>query len=160
MKYKTAFIGLLILIAAANTNALEIQEKDFGLGILVGEPTGFSVKYWMDEKRAVDGALAWSFFGDDAFQLHGDYLIHDYKLNNSEQWPAYYGIGALLKFEKDEGRKHDGETIFGLRIPFGMTYLFEDDSPYEFFIEIVPVLELAPNVDVSINASLGLRFYF
>lgn len=160
MKCKITFIGLILLIAAANTSALDIQGKNFGLGMLLGEPTGISFKYWLNKEYAIDGGLAWSFVGDDGFQIHSDYLFHDYRLNNSEQWPAYYGLGALLKFEKDEGRKHDGDTIFGFRIPFGMSYLFEDNAPYEFFIELAPVLELAPDIDIGINASIGLRFYF
>ena len=160
MNTKKTIIGLLVLIAAANSNAQVNTEKNFGLGMLLGEPTGFSFKYWLNKEYAIDGGLAWSFIDDDGFQIHSDYLFHDYKLNNSEQWPAYYGLGALLKFEKDEGKKHDGDTIFGLRIPFGMSYLFEKKEPYEFFIELAPILELAPDIDIGVNAAIGLRFYF
>ena len=160
MKCKVTFIGLILLTVAANSNAQINKEENFGLGLILGEPTGFSFKYWVNKEYAVDGGLAWSFVGNDGFQIHSDYLFHNYRLNNSEQWPAYYGIGALLEFEKDEGRRHDGDTIFGLRIPFGMSYLFENDEPYEFFIELAPVLELAPDIDIGVNAAIGLRFYF
>ena len=114
----------------------------------------------MDKEHAVDGGLGWSFFGDRGVTLHADYLFHDYRMNNSEQWPAYYGIGAILEFEEDRNKKHDGETNFGFRIPFGMSYFFEDKAPYEFFLEVAPVLELAPDLDIGINAAVGLRFYF
>ncbi len=160
MNIKNIFIGLLILIAAANSNAKVNEDKSFGLGLMVGEPTGFTFKYWIDKKYAIDGGLSWSFTGDEGVVIHSDYLFHDYKLNNSEQWPAYYGAGLLLKFEEDNGKKHDGDTIFGFRFPFGMTYFFEDKAPYEFYIEIAPVLELAPDIDISANAGIGLRFYF
>ena len=160
MKLKKTIIGLIILAAAVSSNAQVNTEDSFGLGLIVGEPTGFSFKYWQNKEIAIDGALAWSFVGNDGFQIHTDYLIHDYKMNNSDQWPFYYGLGALLEFEDDEGRKHDGHTVFGFRVPIGMSYFFEDKEPYEFFIELVPVLELAPDVDVSLNAAVGLRFYF
>ncbi len=160
MNFKNIFIGLVILIAAANSNAKVNEDKSFGLGFMAGEPTGFTFKYWLNNEYAIDGGLAWSFVGDRGMVLHSDYLFHDYRLNNSEQWPAYYGVGMLLKLEEDNGRKHDGETIFGLRVPFGMTYFFEDKAPYEFFIELAPVLEIAPDIGIGVNAAVGLRFYF
>jgi hypothetical protein len=152
-------MGLLILIAAANSNAQVNKEDKFGIGMLLGEPTGFSFKYWLDKEYAIDGGLAWSFVGENGFQIHSDYLFHDYRMNNSDQWPAYYGLGLLLEFEEDR-KRHDGDTIFGVRIPFGMSYFFENEAPYEFFIELAPILELAPGIDIGVNAAIGLRFYF
>ena len=161
MKFKTIIIGLILAAAAVNANALENKADEFGLGFLLGEPTGLSLKYWIDDERAIDGALAWALSENDAFQLHSDYLIHNFELSNSEQWPVYYGLGALLMFKDDAGRRHDNhETVFGFRIPLGISYLFEENTPYEFFFEIAPVLEVAPDVDLDFNASVGLRFYF
>jgi hypothetical protein len=74
--------------------------------------------------------------------------------------PVYYGIGARLKFKDDEGRgRNEDDAIFGIRVPVGITYLF-DDAPLDLFFEIVPVLDLAPDVELDINAAVGLRFYF
>ncbi len=161
MKCKMFFMGLILAAAASNANALENKAKEFGLGVLLGEPTGLSLKYWFDDKKAIDGALAWSLADDGAFQLHSDYLIHNYALSNSEQWPVYYGLGARLMFKHNEGRHHDdNETVFGFRIPLGISYLFEEDTPYEFFMEIAPILDIAPDIELNLNASIGLRFYF
>ena len=160
MNFKNIFIGLVILISAANSNAKVNEDKSFGLGFMAGEPTGFTAKYWLDKEHAIDGGLSWSFVDDDGLVIHSDYLFHDYRMNNSEQWPAYYGLGLLFEVEEDNGKKHDGETIFGFRVPFGMTYFFEDRYPYEFFLELAPVLEIAPDIDISVNAAVGLRFYF
>ena len=161
MKCKIAFIGLLILIANSNAHALDNLSERFGLGLILGEPTGVSMKYWLNKDEAIDGALAWTLSDNDSFQLHGDYLFHDYQLSNSDQWPVYYGVGALLRFKHDEGRHHDdNETIFGLRVPIGMSYLFEKDTPFEFFFEVAPILEVAPDIDLDVNASIGIRFYF
>jgi hypothetical protein len=91
----------------------------------------------------------------------GRYLFHDYDLSNSNEWPVYYGVGALLSFKHDEGKHHDDhKTVFGFRFPIGMSYLFENNEPFELFFEIAPVLELAPDVDLDLNAAIGLRFYF
>ncbi|MEJ2647970.1 MAG: DUF3996 domain-containing protein, partial [Sedimentisphaerales bacterium] len=137
MKYKITFIGLFLLIASSGASAQIRSDEDFGLGLILGEPTGLSLKYWFDEERAVDGALAWSLSDDDAFQMHADYLFHDYDLSNSNEWPVYYGVGALLSFKHDEGKHHDDhKTVFGFRFPIGMSYLFENNEPFELFFEI------------------------
>jgi len=146
MKCKMAII-VLLLAAVGSANAR--MQDSFGLGIIIGEPTGLSVKYWLDEERAVDGALAWSLSDDDSFQLHGDYLIHDYEL-----------LEARLKFKDDDGKGHDeDDAVFGIRVPVGITYLF-DDTPIDLFFELVPILDIAPDVDLDINAAIGLRYYF
>jgi len=156
MKCKIAII--VLLLAAASVNAR--TQDDFGIGVIIGEPTGLSVKYWLDEERAIDGAAAWSYSENDSFQLHGDYLIHNDELLEANELPVYYGIGARLKFKDDDGRgRNENGAIFGIRVPLGITYLF-DEEPLDLFFELVPVLDLAPDFDLDINAAVGLRYYF
>jgi hypothetical protein len=147
---------MLLLAASANART----QDDFGIGIILGEPTGLSLKYWIDEEIAVDGALAWSYSENDSLQLHGDYLVHNYDVLELDEMPVYYGVGARLKFKDDDGRgRNENDAMFGIRFPLGITYLFED-APLDLFFELVPVLDLSPDVDLDINAALGLRFYF
>jgi len=156
MRYKIATIGLLLAAASASART----EQPFGLGVIVGEPTGLSLKYWLDDELAIDGAAAWSFSENDSFQLHGDYLIHNYELLGADELPCYYGLGARIKLKDSDGRgRNEDDTIFGIRFPLGITYLF-DEAPLDLFVELVPVLDLAPDADVDINAAIGLRFYF
>jgi len=42
------------------------QTSGFGVGVILGEPTGISVKNFISRSTAVDGALAWSFDDGDA----------------------------------------------------------------------------------------------
>jgi len=156
MKCKIAIIVLLLSVASANAST----HDNFGVGFIIGEPTGFSLKYWLDEERAVDGAAAWSYSENDSFQLHGDYLIHNYDLFEAENMPAYYGIGARLKLKDDDGGgRNEHDPIFGIRVPLGVTYLFEE-APFDVFFELVPILDLTPKVELDINAAIGLRYYF
>ena len=154
MRYTTAIVAVLLAVLSANTYA----KQDLGLGVIVGEPTGLSLKYWLDEERAIDAAAAWSFSGHDSFQLHADYLFHRFDIFETGEvtgkMPLYYGLGARVK-DKDR----DDDTVFGLRIPLGITYLFAD-APFDLFAELVPIVDLAPDVDVDINAAIGFRFYF
>src|SRR5690606_14182486 len=86
---------LLFLLASLLTKA---QSSGFGAGIILGEPTGISVKGWIAEDRAIDGALAWSLRGGSYFSIHADHLFHNMTLIrlNKGRLPLYYGPGARL----------------------------------------------------------------
>lgn len=43
-------------------------------------------------------------------------------------------------------------------MPLGAGYIFEE-APVELFLEVVPVLELAPDTDLDMDAALGARIY-
>ena len=127
----------------------------FGLGIIVGEPTGVSIKYQMNEKNAIDGAVAWSLSGDNDLHLHGDYLMHWYDIItvSKGQLPLYAGLGARVLFRENR------DNHIGLRIPVGLAYLFAG-SPFDAFVEIVPVLDFAPDTDFDLEGAIGGRFWF
>lgn len=135
----------------------------FGVGVIVGEPTGLSFKGWMSARDAVDAAAAWSFSGEDAFQFHMDYLLHNYDLFTVEgaegRLPFYFGVGGRVKVHDDGGRGDDDDTIVGVRLPLGIDYL-ASGPPLDFFFEIVPTMDLVPDTDFDLNAGLGVRFYF
>ncbi len=126
----------------------------FGFGAIVGEPTGVSVKYWIDKTTAFDAACAWSLADHSPFQFHADYLIHGPSLTSDTKGslPWYYGIGGRVKNINDESH-------IGVRVPVGVTYLV-DEAPIDIFAEIAPVLDLKPSINLNLNAALGVRYYF
>ena len=131
----------------------------FGLGIIVGEPTGLSAKAWMGGNAAVDAAAAWSFYRHSALHVHADFLLHNFGLIpvSAGELPLYYGIGGRIKFiEHDED---DDKIQLGVRVPVGLEYLFQD-APFGLFVEVVPLLDLVPDTDFDFNGGIGCRFYF
>ena len=66
---------LTLMLVSATVTA---QESGFGLGAIVGEPTGLSWKFWTGSVTAVDGAAAWSFADETALHLHADFIFHDF----------------------------------------------------------------------------------
>ncbi len=142
-----------IILSSIMTSATFAREKGLGIGVIIGEPTGISFKKWTSRTHAIDAAVAWSFEGENAFHIHGDYLFHNFysiKIERSTI-PFYYGIGGRLKFS-DKNR-------FGIRFPLGIT-LFIVEAPIDLFFEIVPILDLAPSTELSLNAAIGVRYYF
>jgi len=158
---KKSILLIFSLVAFLCDHAMP-QDRGIGLGIIVGEPTGISLKSWQGRSTALDAALAWSFVGDDFIQIHGDYLSHNFTLFEIEegQLPFYYGIGGRLRFIEANGkRQNDNRTRLGVRIPLGLAYLFEKIT-LDIFVEVVPVLNLVPETEFDLNAALGLRYFF
>lgn len=143
-----------MLLAAALVAALPSISHAFGVGLVVGEPTGLSFKKWLAGGNAVDGALAWSFEGQGAFTVHMDYLYHMVAAGDLRipGWKFYIGIGGSLKIEEDDSR-------LGVRVPLGANYLFKA-SPFDFFVEIAPILDLAPATEIRMNFGVGIRYFF
>ena len=139
------------------------SQGGLGLGIILGEPTGVSLKGWLDGTAAVDAAAAWSFSGHDSFQLHADYLMHYFDVLEADDLsgvlPAYIGIGGRIRLKEEHRGDDDEDVTLGARIPFGMTYI-PDSAPVDVFVEFVPILDLVPDTDFDLAAGFGARFYF
>lgn len=144
---------ILVVLGAVSVTA---QGSGFGAGVMIGEPTGISLKLWTARTMAFDAGLAWSFDKYAEMHLHADYLFHKFGLIPVEkgQLPLHYGIGGRVKFA--EGRHDDW---IGVRFPVGLDYHFAD-TPIELFIEIVPILDLAPDTELDFNGGFGARYYF
>ncbi len=153
MKKQYLFLFLLSMILVASTISLA-QDKGFGLGVILGEPTGLSGKYWLNEKTAIDGAVAWSFYHEASFHLHGDYLFHNKEAFETEEpFALYYGVGGRIKATENS------DTQVGIRGVVGIDYLARS-VPFDIFLEIAPILDLTPTSDLVFNAGLGARFFF
>lgn len=153
--------GIILLVCAVHAG----PKDGFGLGIIVGEPTGLSLKKWTRDDRAVDAGVAWSFSENDSLHLHADYLFHRFELiaipEINGKLPLYFGLGARVKLKEEnngKGRNND-DVLVGVRVPLGISYLFEN-APFDIFAEVVPVLDLAPDTDFDLNAAVGTRLYF
>ncbi|MEE8604973.1 MAG: hypothetical protein V3S65_06335 [Candidatus Aminicenantaceae bacterium] len=148
---KSIIVCLLGIIVLPIT--LEAQDRGFGLGVILGEPTGVSFKKWVGRREAFDVAVAWSFEGEGAIHIHADYLFHNFRLFNIEKGDLvfYYGIGGRVKTVD--------KTQVGVRIPLGLSYLFEKD-PVEIFFELGPILNLTPKTLFRMTTGVGVRYYF
>ncbi|MCA9787426.1 MAG: DUF3996 domain-containing protein [Candidatus Cloacimonetes bacterium] len=166
MRTKTIWLTALVVLATVS-GARAVD--GLGVGLILGEPSGISIKKWITNDRAFDAAAAWSMSEHERFQFHADYLIHKFGWFNPGvqpgKLPFYYGIGGRIRLANDnyrywhDERYHSDRTSIGVRVPFGIEYLAAS-APLEFFLEIVPVLDLAPDTHVGVNGAIGFRYYF
>jgi len=146
---------------AINTNSMPISPTasyagKLGVGVIVGEPTGASLKYWLNDTFALDGAIGWSSHDDTDLYLHGDVLWHNFDLIPVSQGrlPVYFGVGGLARF-----RDNHQDNQVGIRLPVGFSYMFEI-APVDVFVEVAPVIDIAPGVRGDITGGVGIRYWF
>ena len=150
MVKRILLISTIFIVFTATASG---QSSGFGAGIMLGEPTGISLKNWISKTNAWDAGIAWGFGKHGAFHLHGDYLWHKYGLIDVDKGtlPLYYGVGVRFLFADD--------THVGIRGVVGLDYLF-DGLPLDVFLELVPIFDIVPGTGFSFNGALGVRYFF
>jgi len=147
--------GLLLMTAQSHASV----SRTHGLGIILGEPTGLTAKFWTKPDRAVDAGVAFSF--DRFVFLYGDYLFH-FKSYSGVRPYAGIGLGMLISSGDSKG-KYFSDTRnsvgLGVRIPLGAEWLIPN-APFGVFAELVPGLGLVPGTYGFFQGGIGARFYF
>lgn len=144
---------VLFLFIALSVTSFS-QSKGFGLGIILGEPTGISAKYWTSSSTALDFGLGYSFVKNSRVHLHADYLFHVNNLfQTSENISLYYGPGARLRLVDV------GDSRLGFRFDVGLVWI-PRNAPIDVFLEIAPLLDIIPETDFTVNGGVGVRFFF
>ncbi|KAF0139338.1 MAG: hypothetical protein FD122_3332 [Stygiobacter sp.] len=149
------FLLTIILINFSTLTSVKAQDKGFGLGVIIGEPTGLSAKYWLDENKALNFGLAYSFVQSvNALSVHCDYIYHNYDVIKSDlRIPVYYGFGARFRVG------NDSKNALGARGVLGILYL-DEQYPFDVFAEIAPVFNLFPKTSLQVDLAIGARYYF
>lgn len=156
------YISLLLIVFALLLSAQQstAQSKKFGLGVILGEPTGLSAKYWVSNSNALAFGLGWSTYHphyDDRgsrVHFHMDYLWHSFdSIRSEETFTFHYGIGGRFK---DRGGNNGSFAVRGVG---GINWL-PSELPIDVFFELAPSLELTPATGFAIDGALGARFYF
>jgi hypothetical protein len=150
------FFGLILSVLFFFSMNQESNAQGTELGIVIGEPTGVSAKFWTSGKSAIDLGVAWS-LGESGhihnpsvnMHLHIDYLQH-YWTNSGIGF--YSGLGGRLLF--------DEETQFAARIPIGLQ--FNVAKRLSLFLELAPTLPIMPEAESNfdINGGVGVRVRF
>jgi hypothetical protein len=143
--------------------------KSFGLGLMLGAPTGLSGKYYLGADTALDFGVG--FIGryrySNALHLHADFLWHPVVLASTPPFllPLYFGVGGrLLQHDENRDRDYDYDngTHVGVRAPIGIAMDF-NRVPLDVFFELALVLDLIVDDGhgyFELDGSVGVRYYF
>ncbi len=162
-KTAIAVIALWLFLGAQDSYA---QTKGFGVGVSIGEATGFVAKAWISPVNAIDFGIGWSGMDDrtgrhlnfdgvgSRFHTHMDYLWHLFgAIDSPEQFPLYYGIGWRV----NSGGGYDPSVA--LRGVLGIEWI-PRSAPIDVFFELTPSLQLTNATDIGVYVGLGARYYF
>lgn len=134
-----------------------------GFGIVLGDPTGLTLKHWISSSQALAAYLGGSYYG--APRLGADYLWH-FDAFQSRIVQLYADAGIAIGFGKavrwwgDRGYKYysSEQARIGVRGMFGLN-VAPRRTPLELFLEFGPLITIAPGFASSIDIALGMRFY-
>jgi hypothetical protein len=137
------------------------EKGTLGLGLIFGEPTGVTVKMYLQDDRAIQGAFGASFYAD-AWQAHAEYVLHPWILQDRDTFvlPAYLGPG--MRFMRyNNGRNGDATYAIGIRAVIGLLFDFKN-VPLDVFVEAGGVLEydFTEGFGPGLNVGAGIRYYF
>lgn len=159
---RTMCLATLLLLIIAPSPARAESKGVFGAGLIVGEPTGLSVKYYLGNDTAIDGAIGGALLGK-GLQVHGDFLWHPWVLESkpSFQLPAYIGIGGRV-LDRNGGGGDEDHLRIGARFVGGLLFDFTE-VPLDVFVEVAGVVDYRTKGDafgLDINLGAGVRYYF
>ena len=159
------FIGVLMCHAQDNQRSTQYAQPqgNFGLGAVIGEPTGIAWKYRINSVNALDGAIGFSPY--NAYRVHVDYLwqshpFDEYNLAMHYGAGVAFGSGRTTYYSNNGGVLFRNQEVgFGLRGVIGLNYLIKR-SPVDLFFELAPLIVLTPNSTSGIDLGFGARVYF
>lgn len=173
----------LLLVSAASSAG-----RNFGLGLIVGEPTAISAKLWTSRTTAFDFGVGWGLgWGYDRYGNCRDFYYYERHRNYCDDRGYYYddrrygyrglhlhmdylmhNFNLIRSSEKlplyygpgvNLNFWNRGGAQVGVRGVLGMAWM-PRTAPFDLFLEIAPVLQIVPGTWLDVNGGIGGRFYF
>jgi len=164
----TVALAALAAVAAVAPRdaAAQVEKGSFGLGLIVGDPSGVSGKLYFTDDTAIDFALGVGVV-EGGLTAHSDFLWHPMVLINEDKFvmPVYVGPGLRLLDRSNDAS--DDDFLIGIRGAGGILFDFRE-IPLDVFVEFALVLDLVVSdggddngaVELNISPALGARYYF
>jgi hypothetical protein len=158
---KVALIILLSAFTAASYGEPANRQGDLGVGVMVGNTTSITGKYWTRPNSALDvsGGAA----EDKEGWIQASYVWHVAGiLGNATQMQTeltpYAGLGGGVGFNRVlDDVKYQNDYF--LRVPVGLAWL-PIRVPVDVFAEVAPTYTVDPEDVIYLSGNLGGRYYF
>jgi hypothetical protein len=170
----TALMAVSLLAAVAGSaKATEVgYGRKFGLGFVIGDPTGLTAKLWIAPTNALDFGLGfWGYgvnnrcfdngtcpnrgYSNGTFNM--DYLWQSNIVRGQAQLDWHVGAGGRVIWA---GNCTGDCFALAARAPLGLDLMFNNPGFLEVFFEIAPSFIVVPGFWFEIEGGLGVRFYF
>ncbi len=155
----------LPLPALAQEQTASKAPGPFGVGLILGAPTGVSAKARLGSTSSIDAAFGLGVGADVHF--HGDYLfeglpvlLQDEDSGITLDW--YFGVGGrmLLVDDNDNNNRNDDDLELGPRAPLGLELYVSSVKNMEAFVEVAVGLDLVDETNITVDGGIGFRWFF
>lgn len=124
----------------------------FGIGLIVGDPSGVSGKHNLGP-MAIDWAVGFGLIEGAGLHGHVDWLWnHDLASLDRADLGLHFGVGPKIALFNDF-------TWIGARAPVGVNFNFSR-VPIDVFVEVAAGLWIIEDTDFDIDAAAGARWWF
>ena len=159
-------LALTLLLAFA---APARADGNVGVGLIIGSPTGISLKF-RTEEHIFDVGFGGAVLGATGLHVHADHLWSPRIVSGEASFDLrlYFGLGVRLLSHNLKGGVSDFHI--GVRAPVGLAFdLTKTNVPIDVFLEAAPVLDKVFNrdrnqshddPDLGLNVGIGVRYYF
>ncbi|HLU70444.1 MAG TPA: hypothetical protein VKZ88_06705 [Fibrobacteria bacterium] len=154
---RTLLACAALVVAPLLTSPVRAQiaapENGFGIGFMLGTPTGLSASLPIGDANAFNATLGYDLGGSPNLYAQVSYvwIAKDIIPVDVGSISAYYGPGAFVLASRD--------AALGIQAIGGIDYRFAT-APVQVFLEIGPGITLLPDTSPHASAGLGVRYYF
>jgi len=177
LSFLVAFVALTGVGQVRTAHATEVgYSRKLGLGLMLGDNTGFTGKFWVGPTNAIDFGLGFYSVGwgnrcytdqggthcnnYTAYTLVGDYLWQANIVRGTAQLDWHLGVGGKFTGGNYWDYNHGSHGWnMGPRGLIGLDLMFQNPSFLEIFLEVSPVLFLFDTA-FFMDADVGVRFFF
>jgi len=160
-----------------------VQASNFGIGFMVGEPTAFCGKLFLNRTQALSFALGWSWYNHHYYHDYYDYT--DDRCYNNRFYDDHYDyceninynsryrhnnyhfhldylfhnkITPLLSLYAGPGLVLESFQYVGVRGDFGLDIV--PSRIIDIFFELTPTVFIVDGPFLDIDGGIGVRFWF
>ena len=149
-----------------------------GIGGLIGEPVGFSMKWLIADGHALQGVIGFDLWYRDGFLTAVDWVWHPLIITSPSALDLSFHVGAGLflgvwydrywdgrwggscDYDRAHDRYYNCHAVgFGGHFPVGLDLLFKA-VPIELSFEFAPGLWFYPYVGFSAFGGVHVRYFF
>ncbi len=164
----------VLTLAPGTARAMRNDPNAFSLGLVLGEPSGFTLRSGLGDGGAIQAHLGIDRFHGDDLSANVDYTYDVVDLMRSARGASllfYLGVGGQAEllghgyheYDHDRGHYHDHDHLaLGMRGLAGLRLSFR--PPFDLFLEVAPVglmLDVADgHAYYDVDVALGARIRF
>jgi hypothetical protein len=161
-----AALALVLTLAGGASAQGGSQSRRVGVGGMIGDPTGLSMKFRLHRAFAIDLGAGFGMISGNHFLVHTDFLwaLPLFHWPKAEMF-LHFGVGPKLAIFDSDHRRHVDDPAYdsglwvGVRAPVGLTWEFEQRR-LDVFFEIAPGFWFVQDLWFDIDVAAGARFWF